>query len=294
MPVAAADSNENNNERGNNNDEIFSPEMSMHKVPPPSFSVQWQLTDSETAMPEDSSTLVEKRTRQGDIACDLPRSPTHIGGCDSLQHGRSGARQCAQAQVFVGKRHGGGIFVDDPAFLAEWSVDAMKLIRRHLFRAGNGSVSIPYESNWFVVPTLHEDFVSPANENIATIRKLPLWASEVVDRTLESTRDDVTSSAPSEKRVTITDLPLMVSEVSELLDIMEGMMAIQRRRRLDRLRAPSWLRSNWYVVATVAPSLAFLVRQLITKGYGKQAIKILVHRVTTFFRERVVDPAAAM
>jgi hypothetical protein len=174
-------------------------------------------------------------------------------------------------------------------------VDAMKLIRRHLFRAGNGRVPIPCESNWVVAQSQYEGIQSPIQKSNPS-RKLPLWASEVVNQgRLESTRQfESNLSAPSEHRVTITDLPLMVSEVSELLDIMEGMMVIQRQRRLDRLQPPSWLRSNWYIVVTVAPSLAFLMRRLSTKGYGKQAIKFVVQRVTTFFRERVVDPVAAM
>jgi len=44
----------------------------------------------------------------------------------------------------------------------------------------------------------------------------------------------------------------------------------------------------------VAPSLAWLIRRLSTKGYGKQAITFVLDKVSTFFRERVVDPVVAM
>ena len=97
-----------------------------------------------------------------------------------------------------------------------------------------------------------------------------------------------------QQRVTITDIPLMTAEVSALLDVLEEVMEIQRFRRLEQLRSPSWLRSNWYVVAAVTPTALFMVRRLMSKGYGKEFIKLLVERVGTFFKERVVDPVVAM
>ena len=130
--------------------------------------------------------------------------------------------------------------------------------------------------------------------------KLPRWAAEVPQGVIEATQANEIASnvhiTPAGPRapVTISDLPLLVAEVEELLDIMEGMMAIQRQRRLERLRSPSWLRSNWYLVASVVPSLAFLARRICKKGYGEEAISLIVQKVSTFFRERVVDPVAAM
>ena len=109
-----------------------------------------------------------------------------------------------------------------------------------------------------------------------------------------SSDEDVIVPSGEPQRVTITDIPLMTAEVSALLDVMEEVMEIQRLRRLEQLRAPSWLRSNWYVVAAVTPTAAFLVYRLTSKGYGKEFIKLLLGRVGTFFKERVADPVVAM
>ena len=51
------------------------------------------------------------------------------------------------ASVFVRNENDGKILMDDAA-LAEWSVDAMELIRNLLFRASNGKLAVPYEENW--------------------------------------------------------------------------------------------------------------------------------------------------
>ena len=179
----------------------------------------------------------------------------------------------------MGKKHGGGIYVDDPSFLAEWSVDAIKLIRKQLSRAGNGRVSIPFVSNW----------TDASNKEL----DIPVWASNF-GMSSHSSDDDMIVPPGEQQRVTITDVPLMTAEVSAMLDIMEEVMEIQRFRRLEQLRAPSWLRSNWYVVAAVTPTAAFLVRRLMSKGYGKEFIKVVLERVVSFFRERVVDPIVAM
>lgn len=187
-------------------------------------------------------------------------------------------RAASQAHVFVGKKHGDGIFVDDPAFLAEWSVDAIKLIRKQLRRAGNGRVLIPFESNW--------------SEN----SQIPSWASESAPLNQTRNRSTDADGVPTSQkvRVTINDIPLMTAEVSALLDIMENVMEIQRFRRLEQLRAPSWLRSNWYVVVSAIPLSTLFIHRLSTTGYGRETVMFFFERVVSFFRERVVDPVAAM
>jgi hypothetical protein len=249
--------------------EPFSPEASVHKF---SDSIRTILRDNTTQ--EDAESLIGS-TQQADQ--DMAHSvPPRVGGLNSHIYEK---QTSSHAHVFVGKKHGGGIYVDDPAFLAEWSVDAMKLIRKQLNRAGNGRVSIPFFENW----------TDASNREL----DLPLWASYVGVNS-HSTDDDVIIPSGEQQRVTITDIPLMTAEVSALLDVMEEVMEIQRFRRLEQLRAPSWLRSNWYVVATVAPTTIFLVRRLMSKGYGKEFIKLLAERVGTFFKERVADPVVAM
>ena len=249
--------------------EPFSPEVSMHKF---TDSIRTILRDNTTQ--EDAESLIEG-TQLTDQ--DMTQSvPPRVGGLNSLLYEKQAS---SHAHVFVGKKHGGGIYVDDPAFLAEWSVEAMKLIRKQLNRAGNGRVSIPFFANWTDASDRELD--------------LPLWASHVGINS-HSSDDDVIIPSGEQQRVTITDIPLMTAEVSALLDVLEEVMEIQRFRRLEQLRSPSWLRSNWYVVAAVTPTALFMVRRLMSKGYGKEFIKLLVERVGTFFKERVVDPVVAM
>ena len=279
------------NLQGGRAEEVFSPEFSIHKTPTPTSPSALRQTSDNSETGEVNLKIASDVDR---LLMSSSRVPVKF-------------RRSSQAQVYAGKKHGEGIFVDDPGFLAEWSVEAIALVRRLLFRAGNGKVPIPCETNWI------EENSSPhhggdnelSNRNaVSRLRTLPLWASQVAvqcghDATPPPNSNTATTSSlqihpEAQVRITITDVPLLVAEVEELLDIMEGMMGIQRQRRLERLRPPSWLRSNWYIVATVAPSLAFLFRRLRTKGYGKQAIRFVVQKVSTFFRERVVDPVVAM
>jgi len=256
----------------------FSPDLSVHKTPLPPAPALRQTSDGEAGIVENSAN--RKLARDVDR---LLMSSSRVGVTESAYRGRNVQRN-SQAQVFVGKKHGGKIYVDDPSFLSEWSVEAIALVRRHLFRAGNGKIPIPFETNWI------NDGTNRGNDN--QTRKLPLWATEVLQHGSDGMNEDE-MTRPS-IRLSISDVPLLVAEVEELLDIMEGMMAIQQQRRLDRLRPPGWLQSNWYIIATVAPSLAWLIRRLSTKGYGKQAITFVLDKVSTFFRERVVDPVVAM
>jgi hypothetical protein len=49
--------------------------------------------------------------------------------------------------LFIKKKDGGQILKEDPA-LAEWSVNAISLVRLQLNRASNGQVSLPFYENW--------------------------------------------------------------------------------------------------------------------------------------------------
>ena len=255
--------------------EPFSPEVSVHKTSDSIRTILRDNTTTTTTQGDNESFMVGGGTDQTEH--DMTHNaPSRVGGLNSFMYEK---HSTSHAHVFVGKKHGGGIYVDDPSFLAEWSVDAIKLIRKQLSRAGNGRVSIPFVSNW----------TDASNKEL----DIPLWASNFGMSSL-STDDDMIVPPGEQQRVTITDVPLMTAEVSAMLDIMEEVMEIQRFRRLEQLRAPSWLRSNWYVVAAVTPTAAFLVRRLMSKGYGKEFIKVVLERVVSFFRERVVDPIVAM
>lgn len=252
-------------------DEAFSPELSTYKT----TNIFRRPTEhhNATILPNTSSVTI-REDMFGSENCGAPHVfSKHVGGSKYISHDK---RATSQAHVFVGKKHGDGIYVDDPAFLAEWSIDAIKLIRKQLRRAGNGRVLIPFENNW--------------SDN----SRIPSWAIEstLINRDRSAEVDDVSTN--QQPRVSITDIPLMTAEVSALLDIMENVMEIQRFRRLDQLRAPSWIRSNWYVVASAVPLATLFVRRLSTKGYGRETVMFFFERVVSFFRERVVDPVAAM
>jgi hypothetical protein len=240
------------------------------------------MVDESFYLREDSEPSINRRMSKviGDVVYD-PKLPL-------LQQTASiGTTEPAEANVYVRRKDGGGIFVDDPSFLADWSVEGIALVRRHLFRAGNGAVPLPCESNW--------TRKSGKQQDVFRWQSLPRWASEVAKPGSPGPSD---SSAPVEilgrVQITISDLPLLVSEVEQLLDVMEEIMEIQRHRRLDRLRPPPWIRINWYIIAAAVPSVGLLVRRLKTKGYGKELIKMVLHKVSTFFQERLFDPVVAM
>ena len=98
----------------------------------------------------------------------------------------------------------------------------------------------------------------------------------------------------TEPRVSISNLPLMVSEVSELLDSMEAIIGFQRGRRLEKLQAPNWIRRNWYISAAVLPPFTYFLYLVTMKGYGLSFVKNASQSLSNFFREHVVEPILAM
>jgi hypothetical protein len=229
------------------------------------------------------------RTMSSDIVdVNFPRSSSRIGLSDTPYAKPS----CAA------KNDGGGIFIDDPAFLTQWSVDALALVRSQLFRAANGMITLPYQSNWVEDVSTHSEGELIAEPDEEVISKLPLWASITVRQRIDTADTESSASMSFEKderaQITISDLPLMVKEVSELLDVTEDIMDIQRRRRLEKLRPPGWLRRNWYVVGTVVPSASYFVYQMACKGYAQDMVKFASQKISDFFRERLRDPLVAM
>jgi len=67
-------------------------------------------------------------------------------------------------------------------------------------------------------------------------------------------------------------------------------MDFQRERRLDRLRPPSWVRRNWYVIATSLPLCVWLVRH----GRLSLLIKSIIKSAKFFFEERIQGPMSAI
>ena len=198
----------------------------------------------------------------------------------------------ATANIFVRRRHGGGLFVDDPAFLAEWSVEAIALVRRLLTRAANGMVTIPYESNW------RRGMQEEKNEDGQVIldaeaggRLLPLWATE---KKIFSPESSGGARHQERSELIISDLPLMCEEVSELLTAIEEIMETQRQRRLDKLRQPGWLRRNWYVMAMSGPPVLYILYKMLRRDYLNELIRLAKEKISEFYKERLREPIVAM
>jgi hypothetical protein len=206
---------------------------------------------------------------------------------ESFRHGKQ------HSGIFVRKRHGGGIYVDDPGFLALWSVQAISLVRRHLHRAGNGLITLPCQFNW-----TNEN---PENDGELIVEavadeELPNWAGKTSHNGTTSIINNRDESDPlfrhgnMQTHVTITDLPAMVDEVQELLDIMLDVVNVQKRRRLKKLQAPSWIRCNWYIIAALATSTLFFARNFDVKIFLKRCLG----GIKSFYQERLRDPLMAM
>eukprot|EP00536_Pseudo-nitzschia_multiseries_P012603 jgi/Psemu1/309251/fgenesh1_kg.491_\ len=95
--------------------------------------------------------------------------------------------------------------------------------------------------------------------------------------------------------LSISDLPLMMNEVSGLLDIMEDIIDVQRARRLEKLKPPPWWRQNWFLVAMVPPSATYLLYNNIDgKGQMWNLFKFAATKILDFAREHVVLPCVAL
>jgi hypothetical protein len=192
------------------------------------------------------------------------------------------------ANVFVRKSDGGEIMTDDPA-LAAWSVDAMRIVRDQLHRAGNGLIPLPQIENWTTdasAGALIADGVEEASQ------RFPKWASR--PSAIAEEEDDVSAYLEEPIRVTVSDLPLMALEVSELLNTMEVIMDIQRSRRLEKLKPQSALRRNWYMTAAFAPATAYVIYKLLKDGYAFQLARFINDKCLEFYHEHVSGPLRAI
>ena len=69
---------------------------------------------------------------------------------------------------------------------------------------------------------------------------------------------------------------------------------IQRARRLEKLKPPSWFRQNWFLVAMVTPSLTYLCYNIAGKGYVWDLVQYTAEKIIDFAREHVVRPCCAL
>jgi hypothetical protein len=213
------------------------------------------------------------------------------------------------ASVFVRKTDGGTILLDDPALVA-WSVDAIRVVRDQLFRAGTGLVPLPCPENW------RDDAGELITEGAEVVPSaLPVWASREKVPTPNNSETGLASIAESEQediigskerlsstdvrpeeegRIVVTDLNAMACEVSELLDFMEVVMAIQRNRRLEKLKGLPFIRRTWYMTAVSGPMISYLVYRLLKDGMGMRLARWAYENVHSFFNDHMYGPVSAM
>lgn len=273
-------------------------------LPPPSYPFRRISSEMIDHMPPPPSQPRLPRKGPSSNVSELPHQTRH----NSLYY----------TNVFVKNNDGGHIMIDDPA-LAEWSVDAISLVRRQLYRAANGQIVLPFTENWAEGDDQSRGSYDPttgsavpdsagtvaaaaaaATDSMVAPGKLPLWAALKVspDEMGDSFHhernhvDDASDKAAA--RIHISDLPLLVNEVSELLDMMESVIEMQRSRRLEKLKPPSWIHRNWYVGALSVPPMIYFVIKGAKRRYGLKLLRSIKRYIVQFFREHVVDPLYAM
>ena len=213
----------------------------------------------------------------------------HVKGQDNEKEAYYG-----HGNVFVNNTADGTIFADDSA-LAEWSIDAILLIRSQLNRAGNGKIKLPFADNWAGYDKSlcigDERWISSALLDEGETRTLPRWA----DFRTPTAEDGGGQSIDAPKmKVVISNLPLLAAEVSELLNSMEEIMEVQRERRLNKLKPPQWARRNWYITTMTVPAVGYFLMKVFRDGYGRMLAKFFVEQVGSFVKEHVTDPLASM
>jgi len=204
----------------------------------------------------------------------------------------------------VSNSPGGSIVVDQDA-LTTWSIDAMQVIRDQLYRAlplsSRGVEELPCVEHW---PREERHFRSGEgggggdDGDATTTSDLPLWAQHVPPSSIElsnasrAAADAVggMSGNSGNSSVIISDLNKMSNEVSALLQSIEVHLEQQRMRRLNRLRPPSRLRRNWYLVAVGVPVGAFVVWKLTKEHGGFYILKTCIKKMADIYREHVSEP----
>ena len=221
----------------------------------------------------------------------------------------------------VSNSPGGSIVVDRIA-LATWSVDAMRVIRDQLYRAKRRGVEeLPFAEHWPRERSHFRrdgdgdgddddeggDYDGGVAATATAMNDLPLWASSSCDGAGQSNEAasregtakaaDLTTSVvvhDDHTTVVISDLVKMTDEVSALLQSIEVHLGQQRDRRLDRLRPPSRLRRNWYLVAVGVPIGAYALYKLTREHGGFFLLKTCITKIADIYRDHVSEPLTSI
>lgn len=191
----------------------------------------------------------------------------------------------------VSNSRGGQILVDEGA-LTTWSIDGVKVVRDQLYRAGLTGAKLPFYENWPNEIRHFNGDSSGGNDEIDH----PAWATKelvkaVVDDNNVTSSSNETSHLPtSSSPVVITNLPGMADEVSALLQSIEVNLDQQRQRRLNKLRPPSSLRRNWYLIVLGIPAAAYATYHVCKEHGGYYLLKEVLAKIGVFYKEHVSEP----
>jgi hypothetical protein len=249
-------------------------------------------------------------------------SSSHGHYYSSHGNGRSAANF-----VTVARSRGGNIVSHDPAFVA-WTVDALRMVRDQVYRAGDGLHELPYYENWPQERAHFNSDINTTNNNnnnkdVDDLDYLPLWATfdagdDCEDQYVDAKETEEEAAEPAdndkvllrekksennineeaesaaERPILISNLPLMAREVSELLDAMEDQMQEQRERRVgtSMLRPMSRLRRNWYIGTVIVPVASYVVYKFMKEAKGVDLARRIWCNIREFYAEHVADPVA--
>lgn len=194
------------------------------------------------------------------------------------------SRKGSKMDVVVDNRKGGRIISNDPA-LAAWSVDAIRIVRDQLYKAGDEHSPLPHFENWSSEKTEFRKHSSDdSNGNF-----LPRWARRVKDLS-KRTMKDFHDEGFDFENIAISNLSLMAVEVQGLLESMASQLQRQRDRRLEKLRPALRVRRHWYVIAAGAPFIGYASYCLVKDSWGITASKQIISNITDFWKEHVAEP----
>ena len=206
------------------------------------------------------------------------------------------------SNIVVGNTRGGRI-ITDPCALTAWSIDAIRVVRDQLYRAGDFSLELPHASNW-----PQEEYYLKRRNQGKKMRKysigwndssLPLWAIEDSEIPCSSDRsisfvDNSDDNRKQPPTIVLHDIEMLSKEVNDLLVEIEEQIAQQRIRRFDKLKPPSRWRRNWYMVAIGAPVGFYIGYKLLKDRFGISLLKQVFSKMSAFYAEHVSEPITDM
>ena len=149
------------------------------------------------------------------------------------------------------------------------------------------------KSNAILPSWATEDFKSVIDDEVGIF----IDTREAIDSNTTSIPDHTSSQNEKVIRtgdIKICNLALMVSEVNEILDTMELRMEAQRQRRLNKLKPPSRLVRNWYILAVGIPSAAYIAYQLLNNNATGTLARGIIQKMTEFCNEHISGPLISM